>query len=208
MIKQLLIGLVRILFLKGGPQDLPYSPLLLGALLILGTVLMSFISGGHVVLLLSNLAFTLMIIWLLLYFTRKQERYIQTATALIACDWIMSLVFGLFWYGILLLSFLMGSIKGVTSTHWTAIFSIKLEKDTLPASIMGILVLGAILLAVWKLLIDIRIIRQATEWRLLRAVAFILLLNFVPAMVQQQILHKENAAAVPTLKAPINITPN
>lgn len=185
MFKQYAKGVWDIFLLRGGPQSLPYSPLILLILLAAGLGIVFAATGMAALLFASNVAFLLMMVWLLLYFTKKQERYVQTMIALISCEWLMSILFLVFWYAILLITALSGHLKGVSSNHLSGIFQLQLNKDTLPPVAFGVLGLGIILLLIWKLMIDISIIRQSTEWRTLRTIAFILLLNFIPAMVQQ-----------------------
>jgi hypothetical protein len=214
MLKQLFKGILNIVFLRGGPQELPYSPLAL-ICLIVGGILIAFVaSGKHVVLLISNMAFMLAMVWGLLYLLKKQDRYIQTLIALVSCGWVMSLLFLIFWYGMLLLTAVSGHLKGVSMSNLTAIFSLEIKKDTLPVTVDIILMLGILGLLVWKFLIDIFIIRQATEWRVLRAIGFILLLNIVPALVQKNFIEPQMTPKTAVVKpistpstTPSNIIP-
>ncbi|NNM59369.1 MAG: hypothetical protein HKM04_06090 [Legionellales bacterium] len=185
MIKQFFSAIWSIILLRGGPQSFPYSPITLILLVGVGLVIVPLASGGHLLLLLSSLSFMLMMVWILLHFTKKTERYVQTMTALLVCEWLMVIVLLIVWYSTLFLAALMGNVKGVSPGHLSDIFSIKFEKDTLPPAVIGFLGILMCLIAIWKLLININIIKQATEWRFFRSMVFIFLLNVVPNLIEQ-----------------------
>jgi hypothetical protein len=85
--------------LRRGPQDLPYSPNLLLALIVVGTGLDLFAgaaqgdSGSSALgrSLLSNVI-VLGLCWIVLTIRNLRARYVQTATALMACGLLFSLI--------------------------------------------------------------------------------------------------------------------
>jgi hypothetical protein len=96
--QNLLQGVLDLCRFRRGPQDLPYSPNLLGALFIAGTVvdvagssLLGSAEGalGHS-LLLSVLVLGLC--WVALSIRKLGNRYVQAATALLACGLLFSLL--------------------------------------------------------------------------------------------------------------------
>jgi hypothetical protein len=84
--------------LRRGPDEMPYSPVLL-ALLIVAGVLLDVVTGrllgaGANVLLRSlvSTAVVLALCWIALRIRRLENRYVQTASALVACSIVFSLL--------------------------------------------------------------------------------------------------------------------
>lgn len=211
MLKQLFQGIFNIVLLRGGPQELPYSPIALVCLIIGGLLVGFLASGKHVILLINNMVFMLVLVWGLLYLLKKQDRYVQTMIALVSCGWVMSIIFLIFWYGILFVTAISGHIKGLSASNLMGIFSLEIKKDTLPVGVDAMLMMGIMVLLIWKLVIDIFIIRQATDWRILRSLAFILLLNIVPAIVQKNFIEPPvtpKTTVVKPITVPSTTAPN
>lgn len=198
MLKQFFKGIFNIILLRGGPQELPYSITTLLVLVFGAIAIFSALSGKYVILLINSLAFLFAIVWVLLYFLNKLERYVQTMMALVGCTWVMSLLFICFWDGILAIMALTGHLKGISSSNLSAIFSLEIQKGTLPVLVDALMAMGLFALLVWKFLIDISIIRQATDWRVLRVIVVILVINIVPALVKRNLL-------VPMLESKTNV---
>ncbi len=206
MMKQFFCALWNIIFLRGGPQNFPYSPVTLISLILVGLGAVALVAGSQVILLVSNLAFILMMVWILLYFTKKTERYIQTVTALIACEWLVALLLLSIWYTTLFFTAVTGHLKGVSPDHLSGIFSVKFDKDTLPVAVSIFLSVTLFTLGIWKLIINITIIRQATEWRFLRAMVFVIFINIVPSLIEQGIAKFGMTGQQPPTVKTINAT--
>ncbi|MFN7097864.1 MAG: hypothetical protein ACK4PR_09990 [Gammaproteobacteria bacterium] len=185
MLKQLFKGIFNIMLLRDGPQGLPYSILTLVILIIAAPLLASALSTKTALSVANNMIFIILVMGILLYFLHKFDRYVQTIMALICCSWVMAILYLLFVYGILLITAVAGYVKGVSIHNLWAIFSLKMEKDTLPLGVAVLLMFGSIALVIWGFVIDIFIIRKATDWGILLAIAVIFLMTLPSALVEK-----------------------
>jgi hypothetical protein len=133
-----------ILWLRRGPQDVPYSPILLVACcvaaLTLQLVLASiFTEGGNLVASLIALLLDLGLLYFVLMLRGFTSRFVQTATALIACTILFTLI-------ALPITFIVGTPPKAT--------------DQVTA-VQGVLGLVALVVITWKLVVDAHILRHA-----------------------------------------------
>jgi len=136
---------VRIALLKAGPQDLPASRRLLPATvaayvlmsLLLGSLLLDDIDNSLLLVLIDS-AFTLTCYRLLLRVAGRPERFVQTAAALFGFQAIASPI---------LMSGLSLFRRYGENSPWQA-----------PVTLL------MLALAIWTILVNVRIIRAATEW--------------------------------------------
>ena len=88
--KSLLESIRDILLLRRGPQDLPYSPGLLAALILFALAVGLAVSAQRVTVAVAapQLGFEVLLLlalaWIPLAIARRRERFVQTATALVA----------------------------------------------------------------------------------------------------------------------------
>jgi len=92
-----LLPLVRdLLFLRRGPQDLPYSPallaLLIGAMLALDAALAEHVSQVGLPHMAFSLLLMLALTWLALRIGEKSPRFVQTASALLGAGIVLTLL--------------------------------------------------------------------------------------------------------------------
>jgi hypothetical protein len=143
-----LLGVVLALCrFRGGPQELPHAPSLLYAL-IAASILLDLTTGkalGVTEPLLARILLSMLVLlslcWIALAIRGLGHRYVQTASALVACSIAFSLL-------ILPLAFLFGESPGP-------------EGIASPGQIL-IAWLGLATL-VWKIAVDAHIVRQAIE---------------------------------------------
>lgn len=148
----LLQHLLAICRLRQGPQDLPYAPgvarLLVVAVLLLEAALAPRLAVPEAQILPHAVLSALMLLgppWLLLRLRARSQRFVQTLTALAGTGLLFTLALAplLFW----------------------AIAAPALPQPPAPPSpqvlLTSVLVLA---LAMWKLMIDAHILRQALDW--------------------------------------------
>ncbi len=136
---------VRIALLKAGPQDLPASPRLLPATvaayvlvsLLLGSVLLKDVDNS-LLLVVIDCAFTLTCYRLLLRAVGRPERFAQTAAALFGFQAVAAPV-------------LMSGLSLYRSYGQDSPWQV-------PVTLL------MLALAIWTIVVNVRIIRSATEW--------------------------------------------
>ncbi|GAA0716256.1 hypothetical protein [Dokdonella soli] len=154
---------VNLCRLRGGPQDLPYSPNLLALLVVAGTALDALTGGllGEVGTTLArsllSTGVVLALCWLALAIRNLRSRFVQTATALVACSIVFSL-----------LQLPLALLAGPPPVNAGALTGLQL-------------LLGWITIAlfVWQLSVDAHIMRHAMEAPY--ALAFALVASWVLA---------------------------
>ena len=149
--------------LRRGPQDVPHSPNLFGALIVASVVLDLLV--GHLLgdgadvlprSLLST-AIVLALCWIALAIRRLRNRYVQTATALLACGVLLSL-----------LQVPLAWLAGPPPADANALVGLQIALGWLALAVF-----------VWQLAVDAHIMRHAIEssWGL----AFALVVSWVLA---------------------------
>jgi hypothetical protein len=143
----LLSQVVDLCRFRGGPQDLPYKPELLIALLVASIALdltsatLLDVGDNALARSLFSTSLLLALCWIALAIRGLRSRYVQTAIALVACSMVFSIL-------ILPLAYLFGppqdSTKTLTSTQ----------------TLLAWLGLGVL---VWKLAVDAHNVRQAID---------------------------------------------
>ena len=131
--------------LRRGPEEIPYSRrllvVLIGASLALD-VLSERVLGGHDALA-RSLVSTLLVLglcWIALSVRQLGNRYVQTASALVACSIVFSLL-------VLPLAFLAGPMPG----------------DATLTPLQTLIVWASFAIFVWSVLVDAHIIRRALD---------------------------------------------
>jgi hypothetical protein len=131
--------------LRRGPEDMPYSRrllvVLIGASIALDLLSERFV-GGHDALARSLVSTTLVLAlaWIALATRKLENRYVQTASALVACSIVFSLL-------VLPLAFLAGP----------------LPSDATLTPLQTLLVWASFAIFVWSVLVDAHIIRRALD---------------------------------------------
>lgn len=154
----LLAQLANLCRFRGGPQDLPHQPGLLVALLVasvaldLGTAALLDIGDSALGRSLFSSALLLALCWIALAIRGLRSRYVQTATALIGCAMVFSLL-------IVPIALLLGE----PATP---------EKTLTP--IQTLLAWLGLTVLVWKILVDAHNMRQAIDASLWIAFALVL----------------------------------
>lgn len=188
MFKQFLVGIKNILTLRVGPQGLPYSPATIISFIIVTLTISYFLSDIHsFIAMVVSLSFTTACVWLGLFYSKKQERFVQTISGMIITGWIITLAVLGFWYLLLLIAAMTGTLNAGDIKNITDIINLQVTKDTLPTAISMVFVFGLLVLVIWKFLVDIFIIRQAFEWKVLPAIALLLVIYILPACMEQAI---------------------
>ena len=153
----LLVILRDILFLRRGPQDLPYSPLLLA--IVAAVCLMISLWAGSILMpkqtdtllrVLAGLLLHLGFLYLLLNALQHQARFVQTALASLLVDVLFTAV---------VLPLL-------------PIFEPFSRNAPTPDNVNGVAAIASLLLlalGVWRIVVDAHILRAALEVRLLAA---------------------------------------
>ncbi|HEX5124762.1 MAG TPA: hypothetical protein VFV97_16080 [Rhodanobacteraceae bacterium] len=131
--------------LRRGPEEIPYSARLLVVLIgasVVIDVLSERILGGHDALerSLVSTSLVLALCWIALAMRRLGNRYVQTATALVACSILFSLL-------VLPLAMLAGP----------------LPNDATLTPLQTLLVWATFAIFVWSVLVDAHIIRRALD---------------------------------------------
>jgi hypothetical protein len=131
--------------LRGGPEEIPYSTRLLVVLIgasIAIDVLSERVLGGHDALARSLVSTTLVLslCWVALAVRGLVNRYVQTASALVACGIVFSLL-------VLPLAMLAGPMPS----------------DAALTPLQTLIVWGTFAIFVWSVLVDAHIIRRALD---------------------------------------------
>lgn len=144
---EFLARIVNLCRFRGGPQDLPHNPGLLIALLVASVVLdlttanLLDIDENALARSLFSTLLLLALCWIALVIRGMRSRYIQTATALIACSMVFSVL-------IVPLAWLFGTPEGAEA--------VLTPQQTLAAWLgLGVLV--------WKIAVDAHNVRQAID---------------------------------------------
>jgi hypothetical protein len=138
------VGLCRF---RGGPQDLPYKPELLIALLVASVALdltsatLLDVGDNALARSLFSTSLLLALCWIALAIRGLRSRYVQTAIALVACSMVFSIL-------ILPLAYLFGPVQDSTKT---------LSSTQTLLAWLGLGVLA------WKLAVDAHNVRQAID---------------------------------------------
>lgn len=132
---------------RSGPQELPHSQALLVGLIV-ASVLLDLVTGDALGVkepLLARILMSMMLLlalcWIALAIRRLGHRYVQTASALVACSIAFSLL-------ILPLAFLFGEAPAA---------------EAAPTSTQMLIVWLGLGILVWKISVDAHIVRQAIE---------------------------------------------
>lgn len=144
-----LLPLVRdLVFLRRGPQDLPYSPVLLALLIGATLVLYGALAANLQRVQLPRGAFSLLLqlglTWTALHVAEKPSRFVQTATALVGASIVLTLLAIPGYFGV---DNLPDAPKQVTQAQALAIMFL-------------------LVFQVWDLAITAHILRHALELRL------------------------------------------
>lgn len=166
-----LLPLVRdLVFLRRGPQDLPYSQsllaLLIAAMLALTAALAAELADISVARTAFSMLLQLALVAAALRMGEKSERFVQTATALLSASIVLTL---------LAIPVLFG-----TDGVWA------LDPGTLSRA-QRVAVMGALVFQVWDIAITAHILRHALDLKLrfgvLIAVVFLFVDQFVAAAI-------------------------
>lgn len=144
---ELVVRIANLCRFRGGPQDLPHSPGLLGVLLVTSVVLdlttasLLDIGDNPLARSLFSTALLLALCWIALGVRGTLNRYVQTATALIACSIVFSVL-------IVPLAWLFGKPESAAAA---------LTPQQTLAAWLGLGVL------IWKIAVDGHNVRQAID---------------------------------------------
>ena len=159
-LRALLGGLIDIILLRRGPDNLPSSPALLGivvavyaAVNALLTAALSQMSAKWPLALGLSIAFTLLWYHVTLNRARKPERFVQTMTAMFGVATLFAPV-------------ILPMVSAVVSQ----------SKDADPAS--APLALGVLFVCIWAIVINVSILRAALEWPGIGAFGLFVAQNF------------------------------
>ena len=170
----LLVTLRDLLLLRRGPQDLPYSPVLL-AIAALASLLVSQWAANvllpqrqdQLISVVAALALHLGLLYLLLNALQRQARFVQTATASLCIDVVFTTAM---LPGLMVVQPLL-SATGAPPP---------------PEAITGVAFLASLLLiglAIWRIVVDAHILRQTLEIRLMPALLINMALLFAGQIV-------------------------
>ncbi|HZP67105.1 MAG TPA: hypothetical protein VFB32_12425 [Rudaea sp.] len=144
--------------LRRGPQDLPYSPVLLlltCAFLVLLQAVAEFVLGGQqdaVGAAVLSLVLQLGALWLLLSLRGLANRFVQAALALLGCELVFSLI-----------AFTMALLFGASG------------QKSEPTLLQALLVIIFLPTMAWKILVDAHILRYSLNVPFLAAAALAIL---------------------------------
>lgn len=175
----LLVILRDILFLRRGPQDLPYSPALLAVAVVARLLLAQWLAtfrppqaqGGPLISIVGT-ALELGLLYLLLNALQRKVRFVQTATASLLVDAIIAVV-------LLPLLHMLEPVLVVMATPGAT-------PETVAAAMNGAAALAMLLFAavgIWNLVVNAHILRQALEIRLMPALLINVALVFASQIV-------------------------
>ncbi|HSX59323.1 MAG TPA: hypothetical protein VLF18_03885 [Tahibacter sp.] len=157
-----LLAILRdILLLRRGPQDLPYSPALLTMAALAG-LLVSQMAG---VLLLPTqqdlfvrvaaaLGLGLGLLYLLLHVLQRQARFVQTATASLFVDLVFTAI------TLPLLPLIEPALRVAAKQNSTPDDMAAVMNGGVAAAVLLFVVIG-----IWRILVDVHVLRQALEIR-------------------------------------------
>jgi hypothetical protein len=167
-LRALLVRLIDILLLRGGPEQLPASPTLLAVVVALNVAVSALVyalipnapNNWELQLVVGTVV---SLVWFRVAFSlaNKPERFLQTCIA----------------------------IFGITTLFVPALIPMiatllpYIEKPDPMVNPPAALSLLAALLGIWLLIVQVRIVRAAFEWPLVGAIIFIFGLNFASALV-------------------------
>jgi hypothetical protein len=171
-VHDLLTALRGLCLLRIGPQDLPYSPGLFGALVVANVLLDALVGallgklGEALTASLLTAAVTLGFVYLLLRINSRAARFVQTGTALAAA----ALVF---------------SVLAVPAQ--VALTPMPTDPAALAPS-QALALLGVVALGAWSLAVSAHILRNALERPFFHGLLMALAMNFSAALVVQAVL--------------------
>lgn len=137
--------------LRGAPQDLPYSPRLLAALFVAGVIVDALVgasigAGDALAHALLGCVVVLGLCAVALAIRGLSSRYVQTATALLACGLVVSLAQ---WP----LAWMAGPLPAVGADG----------EPTPPSPLIVLIAWASLALLVWQVLVYARIVRSAMD---------------------------------------------
>jgi hypothetical protein len=166
-----------IAFFRRGPEDVPFAPRVLGitvvAYMLLSLLLssvMPVVAESRVALVLVDSALALAWYWVVLRVAGRTERFLQTAAAIFGFQTVLQPAF--------------------VSVTW---LFLRYMKDPVWQAPVSLLLL---VLAIWMLAINTRILRSATGWGQFVCVAVVLLQSLLGRLVETS-LFPEVATPVP-----------
>jgi hypothetical protein len=154
----------QIALLRKGPQDLPAVPALLAATIAAFVIINCLVSltlppipGPWFYQLLCEVVFTCLWYALLLRFFKRPERFVQTLTAIFGYQTLLTPLW--------------------IATVWLVQQYSSDDTLRLPTSLMGLVVV------VWRVAINVRIVKAALEWGTASSVALVLLQYLTETML-------------------------
>jgi hypothetical protein len=175
----LLVTLRDILLLRRGPQDLPYSLVLLAIAVVARLLLSQWLATfqppqtqSGLLISIVGTALDLGLLYLLLNALQRQSRFVQTATAILLVDVIAATV-------LLPLLHVIEPVLNVMATPGAT-------PEAVAAAMNGAIALAALLfvaVGVWNLVVNSHILRQALEIRLMPALLITMALEFAGQIV-------------------------
>lgn len=175
----LLVTLRDILLLRRGPQDLPYSRVLLAIAVVASLLLSQWLAAlqppqaqGGIFSAVVGTALNLGLLYLLLNALQRQARFVQTATAILLVDVTAAVL-------LLPLLHVIGPVLRVTATPGAT-------PETVAAAMNGSIALATLLfvaVGIWNLVVNAHILRQTLEIRLMPALLINMALLFAGQIV-------------------------
>ena len=187
MLKPYLEAIYHLVFFKKGAEVFPYSPKVLGFLILL-TFSFSLISFSlvHFLSVLLGLGAFLGIFYFTLSKLQRQERFIQSASAFLTVEFLFTafLIFVFFVVSIISTYVNSGSLAGY-SFHLSQLIPPPLAKGQTPTLMQSVFFSLLLLVSFWKIAVDIFIFRSATEWRILRSLALLMVISLFPLLIEK-----------------------
>jgi hypothetical protein len=188
MFKQLITSSAGLMLFKKGPQDFPYSPAMAAIWLIISVAILA--ASAIMVkafLPITTFVFGLAVLTILLFKDKKQDRWVQTTLAFIACAWVVNITFIIFTYldKIILMHYL--GAHGITADMIPTLPQEKLQA-IIPTLVKVFIVMIMLLIFLWKLSVDTSIVKQALEKTTPRAVFYVFIMNFTMPFIQMLIM--------------------
>jgi hypothetical protein len=166
-LRALLVRLIDIVLLRGGPELLPASPGLLGIVVVVNLAVSGFIYSfmpkaphNWELQLLVETVVALLGLRVAFSLAHKPERFLQTSTAIFGTTTL----------------FMPALIPMATALRP---YLINTDPELVPPVALSLL---AAILGIWLLVVQIRILRTAFEWHWLLAFIFFFALNFASAL--------------------------
>jgi MFS-type transporter involved in bile tolerance (Atg22 family) len=167
-LRALLARLVDIVLLRGGPESLPASPMLLGVVIVANlavyVIVLALIPTGHEMSILELIVSTAVpLLWYQIAFSlaNKPERFVQTMIAFFGVNTLFQPVIAP------MLATLLPYVE-------------KQDPAVTPPAALSLLFF---LVALWLLIVWARVVRAAFEWPYIVVIIFILGQNFAAVFV-------------------------